>query len=197
MKTRALQVGLFVVVMTGAGCGEKLRPDTPRLAGPSSLAPLLAPRLEGVWGGQLALTGIAGGTGPARSAGYLACIGDAFTAVVGEANEHNLSISQAEDGTVTAKLSSATTGLSCDYAGRIGNNTLVLSSTSCDQHEDLDFRCAPGGPVGQLQIVGSTITAVFDAPVSVTRLTGTAAHTYNVGEGAVVANHEFLSLTRR
>jgi hypothetical protein len=53
-----------------------------------------------------------------------------------------------------------------------------------------------------MSLVGSTITISLDAPVNVTAMRGTAAHTYNVdplsahGQG-MVANHDILLFTRR
>jgi hypothetical protein len=122
--------------------------------------------------------------------------------VGGETNSHSLTIKQ--DGTsLTARLTSAGTGLSCTYSGRVGlNGGVVLDASACDA-STLVFRC-PDGEVVDLVLVGSSITASIDAPVSVTSLFGTAAHTYNVlehngrdNEQGLVANHTFSSLTRR
>jgi len=202
MKSRvALHAGLLAMVMLSAACGENLT-SAPAAGptGPTTLSPLLLPKVDGLWGGEMTLTGLAGGTGPARNAGAHACVGAAFDAVVGESNNHSLSIAQTGTS-LSARLTSAGTGLACTYTGRIGSNgALVLDASACDA-TSLLLRC-PDGEVLNLELVGSTITATLDAPVNVTSISGTAAHTYNVtGDGGheqgLVANHSFTSLTRR
>jgi len=201
MNTRAaLLAGLFASVMATASCGESVFRVPAEPSGPSSLSDLLLPRLSGSWGGTLALTGIAGGTGPARAAGAVECVGAAFDEVVGEINDHTLSITQASSE-LTAKLVSTTTGLACDYKGRLGaGNTFVLHAERCTQ-VTLAFLC-PDGRTRELDLVGSSVTATFDDPINPRTIQGTAAHTYNVEEGgnplgALVANHSFPGLTRR
>lgn len=194
----ALHTGLLAAILTTAACGENLTATPPAPTGPTTLAPLLLPRVDGVWGGNLTLADITGGTGPARTAGILACGGATFQQVLGESNLHSLSIKQT--GTdVTARLTSAGTGLACSYTGRVASNTLVLDAATCDAPA-LVFRC-PNGEVVELDLVGSSITAALDAPVRVANLSGIAAHTYNVrGAGqdqGLVARHVFSSLTRQ
>ena len=199
----ALHIGMFAVAAIAAGCGPNLTSTPAGPTGPTTLSPLLLPRLDGVWGGDLTLTGIAGGTGPARTAGALACVGAAFGVVIGESNRHNLSIAQAGTA-LTARLTSAGTGLACTYGGRVGSGgTVVLDASACAT-TPLVFRC-PNGEVLELEFVSSSITATIDAPVRVTSLAGTAAHTYNVNarppgitqEQGLVVNHSFSSMTRR
>jgi hypothetical protein len=195
MSTRVnLCAGVFVAAMT-VGCGPNLTAVPPGPStGPTTLAPLLLPRLDGVWGGDLTLAAIAGGAGSARDAGAQRCAGVALSNVVGETTINTLSITQ--DGSdLSARLVSASTGLACTYTGKVGNGTIVLDSDSCTG--DLTMRC-PTGEVVDLDIVGSSITATIDAPVRVTSLSGVASHTYNVGgdpQGLVV-NHTF-GMTRR
>jgi len=200
MKTCVnLHAGLFAVAILAAGCGPNLTAVPPGPAGPTTLAPLLLPQLDGIWGGQMTFIGVAGGTGPAVTAGAHACAGAAFNEVFGESNDYSLSIKQTGSD-LAARLTSAGSGLACTYSGRVGSNGgLVLDAPSCDA-ATLVFRC-PGGEVLDLELVGSSITAAIDAPVNVTSITGTAAHTYNVtGNGndqGMVARHAFTSLTRR
>ena len=99
----ALFAGLLASVVATASCGESVNrvPATP--AGPSSLSDLLLPRLNGLWGGDLTLTEIAGGTGAARDAGALECVGAAFDDVIGEVNYNSLTITQSSTA-LTAKL---------------------------------------------------------------------------------------------
>ena len=191
MNSRAaLIAGLFASAMATASCedvnGTPATPATP--TGPSSLSELLLPRLNGNWGGELRLTGVAGGTGPALRAGALACLGAAFDRVIGERNDHTLTITQSGSD-LTATLVSSTTGLACEYTGRIGSgNSFVLHSEQCTE-KPLRILC-PGGEERVLELVGSSVTATFDDRINPTSITGTAAHTYNVpGEGALVAQH--------
>lgn len=102
---------------------------------------------------------------------------------------------------MTAKLVSSTTGLACSYQGRIGSgNNLVQHAESC-QPDTFQFLCqTPSGAPRQvgMSLEGSSITATFDAPVNVTTIRGTAAHTYAVpGEGSLVVSQSFTNFTRR
>jgi hypothetical protein len=206
MKIRlAACAGLLGMAMMFAACGENLTSTATAPTGPTTLSPLLLPQLGGLWGGPVTLTGIAGGTGPARDAGAIECVGAAFNAVVGETHDNSLSIEQTSTS-LTARLTSAGTGLACTYTGRVGSNgVLVLDASSCEAPE-LIIRCHPDANgvirVRRMQLVGSSITATIDAPVNVTTVSGTAAHTYNIisedGDiGGLVANHTFPGLTRR
>ena len=200
MKTCVnLHAGLFAVAILVAGCGPNFTAVPPGPAtGPTTLSPLLLPQLDGVWGGEMQLTDIEGGTGPAREAGSQACGGISFINVLGETNFNSLSIKQ--DGrSLEARLASAGTGLACTYTGQVGSNgTLVLDSDSCSS--GLTLRC-PNGDVVSLDLVSSTITATVDAPVRVTSINnGRVAYTYNVGnsnEQGLIAHHSFTALTRR
>ena len=199
MKTCVnLHAGLFAVAILVAGCGPNFTAVPPGPTGPTTLEPLFLPQLSGVWGGEMQLTGIAGGTGPAREAGAHACAGAAFLNSVGESDFSSLTIAQ--DGTeLTARLGSAGTGLACTYTGQVGSGgTLALVSESCSSA--LTLRC-PNGDVVSLELVSSTITATVDAPVRVTSINnGRVAYTYNVGdsnEQGLIAHHSFTALTRR
>jgi hypothetical protein len=197
----AMLAGLFASVIATASCGKSPNqiPATP--AGPSSISDLLLPRLGGLWGGDLAFNGVSGGgAGIARDAGLVSCAGAAFEEVTGEVNGHTLSITQSGMD-VTAKLVSSTTGLACMYEGRIGSgNNLVLHAEAC-QPATVTMLCPrPDQPPLEvsMSLVGSSITASFDAPVNVTTIRGTAAHTYAVrGEGSLVVSQSFTNLTRR
>ena len=189
----ALFAGLLASAVATASCGESVNavPVTP--VGPSSLSDLLLPRLNGLWGGDLTLIDVAGGTGAD------AC---ERAGVVGEVNYNSLAITQS--GTdLTAKLVSESTGLACTYKGTIGSGTnLVMQAEACTP-KTLTILCHPDPVTGvqevrELDLVGSSLTASFDDPINVTQIRGTAAHTYNIkDEGALVAKHSFTNLTRR
>ena len=202
----ALFAGLLASVVATASCGESVNrlPATP--AGPSSLSDLLLPRLNGLWGGDLTLIEVAGGTGAARNAGALECVGAAFDDVIGEINYNSLAITQSSTE-LTAKLVSERTGLACTYKGTIGSgNNLVMHAEACTP-KTLTILCHPHPESGVqetrvLDLVGSSLTASFNDPINVTQIRGTAAHTYNIkGEdgdvGSLVARHSFTNLTRR
>ena len=194
-----LRFAVLGMLPFAAACGENQFNPPSAPAGPSSLSSVLLPRVDGLWAGQFTLVGVTGGTGPVPDAGLLECAGYAYTAVVGQTNLHQLSITR--DGTdVTARLVSSDTGLACDYKGRVGSSgSLVLDAAECEA-PTLQLRCsvAPGViEVVSLDLVGSRITATFDAPTNVTSISGIAAHTYNVSGGTVVARHAFTNLVRR
>ena len=129
---------------------------------------------------------IAGGTGAARNAGALECVGAAFDDVIGETNYNSLAITQSSTD-LTAKLVSERTGLACTYKGTIGSGTnLVMHAEVCTP-KTLTIRCHPHPETGVeevrvLDLVGSSLTASFDDPINVTQIRGTAAHTYNIRE---------------
>ena len=195
-----LRAGLSAMVFIAVGCSGNNAIPT----GPDSLSPLLIPRVEGVWGGPLTLTAVAGGAGPARTAGAVECAGAAFASVVGESNDTSLSITQTGT-TLAARLTSAGTGLACAYTGRLGSSSFVLDAQACTA-PPLILRCQPDAEgvvrVRQVQLVASSITANVNAPVDVTRISGQASHTYNIIDdggtvSGLVATHRFDSLTRR
>ena len=122
--------------------------------------------------------------------------------MIGEVNYNSLDVTQT--GTdLNATLVSAGTGLACTYKGKIGSgNNVVLHAEVCTP-KVLTIRCQPHPETGLEEVrtsdlVGSSLTATFNAPINVTQISGSAAHTYNLpGEGALVANHTFTNLTRR
>ena len=204
MNSRAaLFAGLFASVLATTSCGDdpNRAPVTP--VGPSSLADLLVPRLGGNWGGELTLSGVTGGTGPAVNAGATWCEGADFARVLGEKSEYTMVITQTGKD-LTVSMVSAANGLACDYTGHIGSgNTFVLQSDSCTQHRDLNFLCRDGQD-RSLKLAGSSVTVSFDDPINPTVLTGRAAYTYNVDpksgqtpSAALVATQSFSALTRR
>jgi hypothetical protein len=196
-------IGLAVITATAACSGT---PTTPSPTFVPTLAPLLIPRVAGLWGGTMTLNPVTGGTGVVPSAGLLDCVGDTFNRVIGQANEVTLEITQ--DGrALEAKLRSSSTGLACTYTGTVGvEGTIALDAVSCGEPADqLIVACVDNdgtGGVRTMDFVGSTLTASV-APsvndtVNVTAIVnGTAAYTYNLpGEGGFVANQSF-TLVRR
>ena len=202
MNSRAaLFAGLFASVLATTACEDfPARPPVSPV-GPSSLADLLVPRLGGNWGGELTLSGVTGGTGPAVNAGSTWCEGAAFARVLGEKNEYTLTITQTGSD-LTAKMVSASNGLACEYRGRIGSeNTFVLHSEQCTQ-KSLNLMCQDNQS-RSLDLVGASVTASFDDPVNPKVISGKAAYTYNGdpnpnGQPAsLVVTQSFSALTRR
>ena len=197
------RAAMLAAIVATAACGPA--PTTPTAPTVTTLAPLLQPRVGGLWAGTLTFTDVTGGTGIVRTAGSLECVGQTCAAVIGQSNDSTLQITQ--DGTkIEGRLTSSETGLACSYSGAIGSNGgLVLDATACSELP-LIVRCLPdangNAPVRQMVLVGSSLTAAMNAPVNVTGVSGTAAHTYNLldagGEpvGGFVAKHTF-NLTRR
>jgi hypothetical protein len=179
----------------------------PVAVGPSTLSSFLAPRLTGVWGGEVTMTAVAGGTGSARNAGGPSCVNSTFDEVVGETVDHRLSITQ-DGSNLTAQLVSVGTGLACTYQGQVtSGGSMVLHTTTCTPLI-LSVRCPPNPDSGVeevalLELAGSNMTATFDDPTNVTQLRGSAAFTYNVRDrvgnpiSSLVTNHTFTNLTRR
>jgi hypothetical protein len=202
MNSRAaLVAGLFASVMATVSCGDNLFSPPVAPTGPSSLSGLLQPRLTGNWGGDFRLDSVAGGMGSAKTAGLPECTGVSFDRVVGERNDNTLSITQSGSD-LTARLTSAGTGLACEYTGSVGSgNSFVLHAESCTQ-EDLVIMCT-NGDTRVMQLVGSSITATFDDRINPKSISGTAAQSYNVLDASrrpvngLVANQSFPSLTRR
>lgn len=202
MNSRAaLVAGLFASVMATVSCGDTSSQAPVSPVGPSTLSNLLLPRLGGNWGGELTLSGVTGGTGPAVNAGSTWCEGAEFARVLGEKNEYTLSITQSGND-LTAKMVSASNGLACTYTGRVGTeNTFVLHSEECTQKR-LNFMCSDNQS-RSFDLVGASVTASFDDPINPKVISGRAAYTYNADPNpdgqpaALVATQSFSSLTRR
>ena len=179
MKGMGLKrAALLAASLLAAGCTtEQTAPTT---AGPS---PFVA-QLGGLWGGVLTLATVSGGE----------CVGATLT--VGSAEPVSMSVLQ-NDTDLTARVTSAGTGLACNYTGRASLNSLVMDATACDAPV-LVVRCA-NGDARDLRLVGSSITATMNGGA----IRGTTANTYNVfitdseqGVGRLVTTHEY-SATRR
>lgn len=215
MKSGLVLGAALIAAVAGLGCGPNLTGNPTPPGGPSTLEPLLAPfrapQISGTWGGPVTLESVAGGAGPARSAGALQCAGRDISQVVGESNDHTLTIAQADisSSAITARLRSVGTGLACTYSGALGaGNSFTLDAETCAAPL-LVLRCSEIindvliEEVVQLELVGSTITATYQGDVNVTAIQGTAAHSYNVRDasgdplGGLVTNHSFPVMLRR
>jgi hypothetical protein len=171
---KALRGACAASLVLAAGCEV---PSTAPAAGPS----LLVGQFGGLWSGTLTRVSASG-----------QCLQTPLPSP--DSESVSMAVEQT-DAAVVAQVTSASTGLSCAYAGRATLNTLVLDSTSC-KGDRLVVLC-PGFP-GQIQLVGSTITATLFGGV----IEGTAANTYNVFSadnapvGNVVTTYRYVA-TRR
>ena len=100
---------------------------------------------------------------------------------------------------LTATMTTESTGLACRYTGSASLDTLSMNAVSCDR-TGLIVACA-NGVARELRLVGSSVTATWNGNV----ITGRATSTYNVftppageqsGVGSLVATHSFTA-TRR
>jgi len=177
-RTFTTRVGLLAATLAVVSCGS----DTPTST-TASPSPFVA-QVSGVWAGTQTLTSTEGGH----------CI--PVLLQTGVVESLSLAVQQNE-GELTARMSSAGTGLACNYAGSATLNSLVLDSSDCDK-QLLVVQCQDGH-VRDLKLVGSTITANVRGGVA----SGTVAYTYNVfvtgkndGAGSLLARYNYTA-TRR
>ena len=174
----------LIAGVISSGCGASSDSQNPGAPLPS---PLTA-NVNGLWRGSSTLTAATGGE----------CVGPLLSAGIGTADTRTLTMAQEGTG-VTAKVTSADTGLGCQYTGRVALNTLALDAASCAAGEPvfLVVQCT-NGATRQLELVGSTITATVAGGV----VSGTLAETFNVRDfenkpiAGLVVNRT-ISATRR
>jgi hypothetical protein len=187
MKFSYLRRGVMLALALGAvSCTEPSAAPT----APTS-TPVFGPKVTGLFQGTLQVADVQGGTGPLANAGLLSCVHNAYLSAVPQTNDVNLIVSSTDGVNVTARMTSASTGLSCDYTGVVSNSGLSLAGPagSCTDASVLPIAAAcPGGTTAELakmQLVGSSITGTFDGwPVNVTALRGRAALTYALDDGS-------------
>jgi hypothetical protein len=168
--------------LVAAGCSTSDSDSNPALI-PS---PLVA-QVGGVWTGSTTLSGVSEGE----------CVGASLLAQLGRVDASALSMVQ--DGVqITAKLTSAETGLTCTYAGRATSNGVVLDAPTCSGEPTKRVVQCTNGTTRQLQVIGSSIAAAVTGGV----LTGSVADTFNVSDAqdkpvaGLVVKHS-LQATRR
>ena len=111
------------------------------------------------------------------------------------AGTENVTMTVTQDAqNLTARLSSASTGLSCSYKGTAALNTLALDAASCDAPMLL-LRCGDGS-VRELKLLGSTLQGTMTGG----QIDGTMANSYNAfdaatGDGVtrVTLNYQFTA----
>jgi hypothetical protein len=176
MKPRiTTRAALLAASLFAVGCESAV--PAPTTTSPS---PFVA-QLAGVWNGTLTLTSAGGGH----------CVPSTMT--IGGTEAVSMAVVQ-DNVDLTARVASATTGISCNYSGRATLNSAVLDSSSCDSQMRV-VTCGDGS-IRDLKLIGSSITANVQGGVA----TGTAAYTYNVfvtgkteGAGSLVANYTYTA----
>jgi hypothetical protein len=181
-RSNSAWAALLVAGVVSSGCGASN--ENPGMVLPS---PIVA-NVSGMWQGPTTLVSATGGE----------CVGALMSAAVGGVDTRTLAMVQ-EGTEVTARVTSADTGLGCQYTGRVALNSLALDAASCSSGEPVNIvvQCANGN-TRQLQLIGSTITATVAGGV----VTGTMAETFNVRDvenepvAGLVVNRT-ISATRR
>jgi hypothetical protein len=163
------------LVVGSTACESGSAPTTP--AGPS----VFVPQFSGLWAGAAVLTKVT----PVVDG---ECVQPSLQGQVGtDAGTDYVTMSVTQDAqNLTARLSSASTGLSCSYAGTAALNTLALDSgtpgepaaAQCDAPKLL-LRCE-NQSVRELQLLGSTVQGTMTGG----RIDGTIANSYNAFDAA-------------
>ena len=181
---RAVLLGTLVVSSTAC---ENIGSAPTAPTGPS----LFAPQFSGNWAGTAVLTNVSPVVGGE-------CVQQDLQGQVGTAaGTENVTMTVTQDAqNLTARLSSASTGLSCSYKGTAARNALALDAASCDAPMLL-LRCADG-TVRELKMLGSTLQGT----VTGGQIDGTMANSYNAfgtgpdketGVTRVTLNYQFTA----
>jgi hypothetical protein len=158
MRVRVVMQGvLMALAVSVAGCGV----ENPVAVAPSPFVT----RIEGVFAGPLTLTDVRGGE----------CVGPILSAEIGLDTLGVMSVTQT-GANVLATLTDGATGLSCRYTGTAGLGALALNSAVCEA-PTIIYRCSDGS-VRDVKVVGSSITATADGPLT----SGVVTTSYNVFE---------------
>lgn len=158
MKSVFVLAAAILAAAGSLGCGESPAPAAP------ATSPFVT-RFSGLWSGGMTLTTVTGGE----------CVGPELRAqaLTGSVDQSTITITQ-DDSDVTAVIRSATTGLTCSYAGNGSALTYALTATSCNGAQIL-YQCA-NGAARVLEQVGSTMTGT----VAGGSTSGTVTTSYNV-----------------
>jgi len=181
MRTKRAAL-LSVLVMACAACNNQTIPGSPA-------APSLFTVFNGDWVGTAVLSSVT----PFVSSD--ACVQPTFASQISTLDQLNLAISQ-DGGTLVARRSSSTTGLSCSYTGTTSANRIALDTASCDFPE-LVLRCTvptvPPQPVIQelldMQLIGSTIQGT----ILNGQLNATITDTYNTEITRTTLSYQFTA----
>lgn len=176
MKGFLKRFAAVVVLAFITGCGG----SNGGPAAPSTI------QVAGLWRGPVTISSVTGGE----------CVGAAIQTVIGSASTYTIAITQT-GSSLTARSTEVDTGLTCDFTGTAGQNSVTLNTTRCDILA-LDVIC-PNGARRTVAIQASSMNATVNGNSA----TGTYGETYNVtstltgaGVGLMVINGN-LSMTRQ
>ena len=153
MTTRVL---LLIATLVGSvSCGK----NSP--TGPS--APSFV-QIAGLWSYSARLATVAGGE----------CVGPLLQATIGAVEAGTMSVTQS-GGTLSARATNSSSGLTCDYNGTAGASSVTLNWTRCDVGIITGATC-PNGARRDLEMISRSITAT----VTGNSASGTSSETWNV-----------------
>ena len=169
---------LAALSLVALNCGgDSTSPTSPTAPSTPTIA-----QVAGVWTGTATLTSVTGGE----------CVGTVLQSAVGSADSFTAAVTQT-GSTLSATITSQSSGLSCSYSGTAGSNTVTLNLTTCQVDTLLDVQCA-GGVLRDMQLIAEGITGT----VSGNTVSGTTAETWNVfiagttvGVGPLTLNSTF------
>ena len=111
----------LVALSCGGGSSSPTAPSAPTIA-----------QVAGVYTGTSTLTSVSGGE----------CVGTLFQSAVGAVSAFTAGVTQM-GSTLSATVTSQTTGISCSYSGTAGSSAVTLNLTTC-QIDTLVYECAGG-----------------------------------------------------
>jgi hypothetical protein len=213
MRVSFVRRGLLLALAVSAAACTSSTTTTPTAPTVTTLLTSATPKVGGLFQGQMTLSTVGTGSGTLPDAGVLDCIGNQYKQLVGTQTNVDLVLTQdtLNVSTITARLTSTSTGLACTYEGAIGtNNSLILDAdpgaTRCTEAHDQALFCPlPDGTTAALgmSFLGSSMRGSFDGwPANVSAVHGNLVTNYNLytGDhkyyGALIVNHD-LSLTKQ
>ena len=154
---------LAALSLVALNCGgDSTSPTSPTAPSTPTIA-----QVGGVWTGTATLTNVTGGE----------CVGTVFQLLVGTSDALTAAVTQT-GSTLTATVTSQSSGTSCSYSGTAGTTTMTLNLTTCQVSTIVGIQC-DGGFVRDIELFAGSITGT----VSGNTASGTQAETWNVFVG--------------
>jgi len=164
-----------LALIGSSSCGS----DTPTAPSPPPIA-----QIAGVWRGTARTTSVTGGE----------CVGSILQSAVGGTDSISASVSQS-GASVTAAVTTLSSGGVVNYTGSVGASALQLSWTNCTSCNLVGIRCPNVAP-RDIRLLNSSITGT----VTGNAISGTEVDTYNVvvsstgaGVGSMTINTSFTA----
>jgi hypothetical protein len=157
--SRLLRLGLVAVtvaiVMAAVACGD----------GKSTTAPTpTIVNVAGLWTATLRMTSVSGGE----------CVGPSWGYLVGQQDTYTLQVTQ-NGSALTARATSTSEGVSTDFSGTAGTNTISLNATVSPDAWIYGATCT-SGEKRDVQMTAGTINGTINGNTG----SGTYVETYNV-----------------